>query len=606
MRGRLVAVLVAWSGLAGALGARYAALPGDGAGSPQQRVPTFSRDIAPLLYRECAACHRPGGAAPFSLIEYGEVRERASLIAAATAARRMPPWLPEPSVADFAGQRRLTDAEVATIQAWVAAGAPQGDPADLPPTPRFPNGWQLGTPDLVIAFPAYRVPAGGGDIYRNLVVSVPVAEVRYVRAVELRPGSPGVVHHARLMVDTTSSSRALDAEDPEPGFDGMDLLSAADNPAGFFLGWTPGRNPSPEPLDLAWRLAPGTDLVLQLHLRPSGRPQEVQAEVGLYFASMPPARRPALIMLGSKEIDIPAGERNYEITDSYRLPADVDVLSLYPHAHYLATRMEAFARLPGGKTRWLLRIPQWDFNWQDQYRYREPVFLPRGSVITMRYVYDNSDRNPRNPSHPARRVRYGPNSTDEMADLVLQVLPRRGEDLEPMERELAWKYQAANAAWVASREWARGNLLVARGEAEEAIAHYRTALSNVASPEVHAALAGALAGQGDFEGAMLQAREALRRAPQAALSLAAMARVLAQHPDPGIRNAEEAQRLADRVLEAAGPGDALALVLAADVFEALGRTNRAQRAAARAAELAKRAGQEELARTIERRFVVRR
>jgi tetratricopeptide (TPR) repeat protein len=281
-------------------------------------------------------------------------------------------------------------------------------------------------------------------------------------------------------------------------------------------------------------------------------------------------------------------------------------LSVYPHAHYLASRMEGWARLPSGERRWLLRILDWDFNWQDQYRYREPVFLPRGSVITMRYVYDNSDQNPQNPNSPPRRVRYGPSSTDEMADLVLQVLPRRAEDQEPMERELAWKYQAANAAWVAAREWALGSVLLVRGQSREAIARYRTALSNAASPEVHAALAGALAGEGDFGAAMAQAREAARRAPAAPLSLAATALVLAQHPDPGIRNAEEARRLAERAASAAGPGDALALALAAAAFEAVGRKVQAVRSAARAAELAERAGEEELARAIEQRFAVRR
>ena len=206
----------------------------------------------------------------------------------------MPPWLPDPGTPRFLDERRLSDAQVALIQRWVAAGAPEGDSTDLPPAPAFPDGWLLGRPDLVVELPEYQAPSSGLDVYRNLVASLPIQQPRYVTAVELRPGNPRVVHHARLMVDTTASSREMDAGDAEPGFNGMDLMSHAMTPPGFFLGWTPGKVPAPGKPDLAWPAAPGTDLVLQLHVRPNGRAELVRPLVGFHFAPGPPARRPAL------------------------------------------------------------------------------------------------------------------------------------------------------------------------------------------------------------------------------------------------------------------------------------------------------------------------
>ncbi|MGH7751584.1 MAG: tetratricopeptide repeat protein, partial [Gemmatimonadales bacterium] len=246
-----------------------AALTGTASARAQSR-PTFSEHVAPILQRQCASCHQPGGSAPFSLLTYADARERAALIAAAVESRRMPPWLPEPGYAEFAGERRLTDAEIATIRRWVNGGVIEGRAAVTSAPPSKPELWQLGEPDLVIAFPAYDVPGEGSDIYRNLVVEYPGADVRYVRAVELLPGQPQVVHHARLMVDTTRSSREMDRQDPAPGFDGMDVQSHALNPDGFFVGWTPGKVPRAGDDGLAWRIAPGTDFVLQVHLRPNG------------------------------------------------------------------------------------------------------------------------------------------------------------------------------------------------------------------------------------------------------------------------------------------------------------------------------------------------
>ncbi len=200
-------------------------------------------------------------------------------------------------------------------------------------------------------------------------------------------------------------------------------------------GWTPGKAPFMEPADRAWTLERGSDLVMQLHMLPTGAPEIIQPSVGLFFSDRPPAHAPLPIKLESKAIDIPAGQADYAIDDRYVLPADVDVLSVYPHAHYLAKEMKGTATLPDGTVKPLIWIRSWDFRWQDQYRYVDPLFLPKGTTIAMHFTYDNSDGNPRNPHHPAQRVKWGPQSSDEMGALWLEVLPRRDEDVAALTRD---------------------------------------------------------------------------------------------------------------------------------------------------------------------------
>ena len=510
---------------------------------------SFSKDIAPIVYRHCASCHRPGGSAPFSLLTYRDVKERAPLIADVTERRVMPPWLPEPGYARFAGERRLEDDEIATIRRWVEQGLAEGDASDRPATPEWNEGWQLGAPDLVIALPPYTVPAHGQELYRNLVATVPLGDARYVSSVEIRPGNPAV-HHARLMIDTTASSRMLDAEDSAPGFDGMSLVSDAGNPEGHFLGWTPGRVPFRGADDMAWRLNPGTDLVLQLHLRPTGRPEVVAAEIGLHFAARPPRRTPALIMLGSKIIDIPAGQTDYLVADTYELPVAVKVLGVYPHAHYLGKEMQGFATLPNGTTRWLIRIMDWDFNWQDEYRYREPISLPAGTVLSMRFTYDNSADNPQNLNRPPQRVVYGPNSSDEMSSLAIQVLPGNLSDLEILKRDYGWKDERAQVTYMAHREYVRARELAAQGRFEEAVDLYRASLQfRSDDARVYISLAGALASLGELT---------------AAVTVAERAAVMTDHGDPVVLDALAAAYAAGGQIDRAVRTAQRAIALAAD------------------------------------------
>jgi len=477
---------------------------------------TFTRDVAPIVFQHCVACHRPGELAPFSLLTYQDVRQRARTIVTATERRFMPPWLPEKGYGQFAGERRLTDTEIETLRRWEQQGAIEGSPADLPPLPHFTEGWRLGIPDLVITLPQpYTLPADRGDVWRNFVVPVPQSSMaRYVKTVELRPGSAMFVHHALIGVDPTRSSRRRDHMDPGPGFEGMDM-GDAQAPDGHLLGWTPGMAPFPGFEGKAWRLEPGSDLVLQLHLTPSGKPEVVNPIVGLYFAKAAPTGSPMYLMRldADHAIDIPPGEKQFVVTDRFELPVDVDVFAVYPHAHFLARTLEASARLPDGTEKWLIRIRDWDFKWQDVYRYAQPIPLPKGSTISMRYSYDNSADNVRNPSRPPRRVGAGLRSSDEMAHLQLQIMPRSAGDLAVL-KEALYRHALPNNpgnVWV---YYELGNLLRDRGQPLEAIRYYGEALQ---VDPAHAAtrnnLGAVLAEQGDLDEAIRQYRQAVRIEP---------------------------------------------------------------------------------------------
>ena len=397
---------------------------------------TFTKDIAPLVFENCARCHRPGEAAPFDLLTYEDVRKRARQIVRVTQDRFMPPWLPEPGYGRFAGERRLSDRQIAMLTQWVEEGAVEGDPADLPPLLQFPEGWQLGEPDLVVTMPqAYTLRASPPDVFRYFAAPIPIKGTRYVRSFEFRVDNPRVVHHAAVRVDPTSTSRRLDEEETEPGFSEKDLARNLTDPSGQSLTWTPGKQPFRGREDVAGVLKPNTDAVFELHLLPSGKPERVQAKVGLFFSEKKPTHVPSLLRIGSEIIDIAAAEKNYRHHDRYVLPVDLIVLTVYPHAHYLCKTMKGYATLPDGTTQWLIHIKQWDFNWQDEYRYAEPVFLPKGTTIEMEYVYDNSADNLRNPNNPPKRVVYGPNSWEEMGDLWFQVLTLSEEDRDLLEQD---------------------------------------------------------------------------------------------------------------------------------------------------------------------------
>ena len=417
-----------WAGIGGLLiaVALRAGTGVDAQSNGEQQV-TFNRDIAPIIFQSCARCHRPGESGPFSLLTYDDVKKHARQIAVVTRDRFMPPWLPEPQSLKFADEMRLSDDGIATIKKWVDEGTPEGNAADLPPQPKWVEGWQLGEPDLVLkAEKPYQLPPGGSDMYWNFILPVPIDRTRWVKAVEIRPGDKRFVHHANILVDRQQSSRQRE-KTPGEGFEGMEIKieSEAFDPDSHFLFWKPGTVPYVEPDGMALRLDKGTDLVLNVHLQPSGKPETIQPTIGLYFTDQPATKFPMLLQLqNDSKLDIPAGAKNFAVSDELTLPIDVDILAIYPHAHYLGQDLQATAILPNGSTKPLIHIPQWNLNWQAVYRYAEPVALPKGTTISMRYIYDNSEDNALNPNHPPERVRGGNRSKDEMAHPWLQVLPR--------------------------------------------------------------------------------------------------------------------------------------------------------------------------------------
>ena len=460
---------------------------------------TFSRQIAPILYKNCATCHHPGGSGPFSLLSYQDATRWGKLMETVTQSRYMPPWLPEPGYGDFAESRRLPDGDVALIKAWVESGMPQGDLADAAKPPVFTSEWQLGPPDLILhSDSSMTVPPSGTDLFRNFILPVPITETRYIRAMEIKPGSPQVVHHANVLIDRTAALRRAHPDDWKQGIAGMEIsVPSGDSfdPDSHFLFWKPDSLALIEPKEMPWRLDPGNDLVLNMHLKPTGKPETVNATIGLYFADKPATQHPMLLQLEHDDaLDIPAKDANFVVEDQLKLPVDVDVLGVYPHAHYLGKRMEGYAILPNGSRKWIILIRDWDIDRQSVYRLATPLFLPKGGVLHMRYTYDNSSANVRNPNSPPIRVKAGNRSVDEMGHLWLQVLPRPAPEAKEDPRALLEK------AWMENR---------LRKDPNDHISLY-----NLASVEMN---------EGEYKSAEVLYRQVLQRDPNDALTRTALA-----------------------------------------------------------------------------------
>ncbi len=446
-----------------------------------QRSVTFAKDIAPIVYSNCAQCHHPGGPGPFSVLTYSDVRARAAQIASVTESRYMPPWLPKAGYGDFLGERRLTDEQIKTISEWVKEGSPEGDPALAPPPPHYDeSGWELGRPDMIVKLARpYTLQASGIDVFRNFVFPVSVIGPHYVKAVEIHPGNKRVVHHCNMLIDRSGASERQDGNDGQIGFGGMEIEIEAEQfePQTHFTFWKPGTPPYVYPHGMSWVVDKGTDLVLNMHMLPSGKPEVLQPSIGLYFTDEPPTKFPMLLELqNDKALDIPAGDKHFEISDSFKLPLNVQVLGVYPHAHYLGKDIEAYATLPDGSRKWLIWIPQWSFFWQAVYPYSTPISLPAGTVVTMKYTYDNSATNPLNPNHPPKRVLSGNRSSDEMGHLWLQVLPAHREDLKTLQEALM-RHDIQKDPDDFLAQFNLGAVLQSDGRIDEAIEHLRKALA---------------------------------------------------------------------------------------------------------------------------------
>lgn len=411
--------------------------------------PTFAEHIAPLIYGECVVCHRPGQVAPFELLTYEDAKSRGRQLVEVTQSRYMPPFLPDATKTAFQNERHLSDRQLELLKRWVELDCPQGDLSTKPPVPQFASDWQLGNPDLVVAMEReYTLPAEGDNVFRHFVIHVPTKARRYCKGFEFRTSNPRIVHHARFTFDETENSQILDEADPEPGYAmGMGTGSGRD-PDGHWLGWTPGKQPTLREEKYAWPLPPNCDLIIELHMLPTGKPEPITCEFGFYYSETRPTDLPNIVRMGPTTIDIAPDQTDYQHIDRFEVPVDVDLLNVYPHAHLIAEKMEAYATLPDGKRQCLIDIPQWDFNWQDEYQYAEPIRLPAGSVIEMKYTFNNSGTNIRNPFSPPRRVLQGKETTDEMGDLWFQMVPtnrsnRRAVENAVNKHQAMWVYREA-------------------------------------------------------------------------------------------------------------------------------------------------------------------
>lgn len=392
---------------------------------------TYTRDVAPIMQAHCMQCHRDNEIAPFPLVSYADLAKRTRQLVRVTQSRVMPPWKPEPGFGHFLNERRLTERERALLAEWADAGAPEGDPENLPPPPTFAAGGQLGEPDLVVKISeAFEVPAGGRDVFRNFVIPVELTEDKLVSVAEFRPGNRRVVHHALFYLDQSGTARKKDAADPGPGygsFGGPGFI-----PSGSIGGWAPGGVPQPLPDGMGRRLQKGSDLVLQIHYHPSGKAELDESAIGIYFVKQKSQKVVFPVTIIDRRLSLPAGAGRHTMAGSYTLPFDTTLVVVVPHMHLLGREAKATATLPDGTIEPLLWIKDWDFNWQDQYHLAQPRKFPKGTRFDYEAIYDNSDENPLNPNSPPREVTWGEETTDDMFLCFFLVTAERPEDQVPL------------------------------------------------------------------------------------------------------------------------------------------------------------------------------
>ena len=481
------------------------------------------------------------------------------------------------------------------------------------------DGWQLGNPDLVVS-PSrpYAIRSGRTEMSRVFVFPVAVPGVRYVRAVEFRPGHPNAVRQATIRVDRTPASRELEIADPEPGYEGL-ILHSATYPDGVSLGWSLGQVAPLMPPGWSWRLEPGTDLVVELHLVPNGKSGIVAPSVGLYFTDDPPGRTPATLRLGRQGVDVIPGETETVSTDSFVLPVDVEVHAVQPHAHTRAREMRATATLPDGTTTSILSIEHWDFTSQQTYRFVQPLALPKGTTLAMRYTADNQAGRPSTTERTITRAQFGQRWQEEPGDLSIQVLTRTAGDLQTLTDAFQPKIVAEDIAryeQMLRRQRSRvlhdgaAELYLDLGRANEAVSHFRASLklqpeSAASQFNVGAALtiAGrsneavgyyqrALALRPDYTlahtnlgnllmqlGHPVEAaahfRQAVQLKPDWPVAVRTLAWLLATAPDEALRDAAHAVSLGERAADLTGRQEAEALDVLAAAYAAAGQFDKA-------------------------------
>lgn len=346
---------------------------------------TFAKDIAPILQQHCQECHRPGEGAPMSFLSYQETRPWVKAIKKAIEDRTMPPWHADPSIGEWKNDRRLDDATIAKISSWVDAGAPMGDPADLPPARQWTDGWKIGEPDMV--FQMAKEDVLGPDLvdeYRYIMVPTGLTEDRWVKAVEIRPSNLTVVHHVIAFIQTLGGGEQ-----------------------GFLGGYAPGLQPSVEPEGYGLLLPKGAILVLQMHYnKEKGVEARERTTIGVKFCDEPVIKQSRTGAIGNEDFVIPPNAENFPVDATFKAPVDVNVSWITPHMHLRGKSMKVWAKYPDGREEDLLFVPRWDFNWQTFYVPAKPLAIPAGTVLHARAIYDNSANNPHNPD-PNSEVRFG-------------------------------------------------------------------------------------------------------------------------------------------------------------------------------------------------------
>jgi hypothetical protein len=378
-------------------------------------APTFYKDVLPVLQRKCQDCHRPGEAAPMSLLTYNEARPWAAAIREAVLTRKMPPWGADPAHGRFANDPSLTPGEIEILSKWAARRAPAGNPEDAPPARTFVDGWNIGEPDVVVQMPVpFEVPARGTLEYTRFIIPLNLTEDRWVSAAEIRPGNRAVVHHVIAYLREPDSKWLSGAPSGQPLPKRVPGKKIPDSGARENLvGYAPGVPPlKPQP-GRAKLIRSGTDLVLEMHYTTNGKAATDQTKVGIVFAKEPPRERLASAAIANLKFVIPPSEPNYQVDSRYQIPRDWTLISLTPHMHLRGKDFEYRAKYPSGETEVLLRVPKYDFNWQHTYYLAQPKLLPAGTVIECTAHFDNSANNRFNPD-PSVEVRWGDQSWEEM------------------------------------------------------------------------------------------------------------------------------------------------------------------------------------------------
>jgi peroxiredoxin len=391
---------------------------------------TYHKDVLPILQNRCQTCHRPGEVGPFSLMTYKQAANWSADIKEYTQSRQMPPWKPSEGL-PFHNDRRLSEKEIQTLAAWVDEGTPEGDPKDAPPPRQFTQGWQLGTPDLVLTMGGeFQLGPGGRDIFRWFALPTNLTEDKSVVAVEVRPGNPRIVHHALLFIDTSGEARKLEQAEKqrEKKPDEIDIGAGYSagmgfrgfRPRGGLGGWAPGLGARYLPEGTAYFLQKGSDVVMQLHYHRNGRLEKDRTEIGLYFAKKPVDRRfQSLVIVGGRReglpfFVIPKDNPHFRVHGAIRVEQDCDLHTVMPHMHMIGKEIKVTLTPPKGNPQMIIAIKDWDYNWQEVYHFKEKVHVKAGTIIEVEAFYDNSANNPNNPNDPPRPVLFGEETTNEM------------------------------------------------------------------------------------------------------------------------------------------------------------------------------------------------